>query len=104
MPKATAFLASLLVVTAMPSLAAETGLYDFSDPEHPKLLYDALESASIVSLSSDDHLSLLSVRAASGFTIPCSQIRLIVGEKTIRFQSRDVAFNSCTLMEAQIDD
>lgn len=85
---------------------AETdiGMYDFSNPEHPKLFYGPFGTVSILSLSPDNHLWRLTIHADPEITLPCSRIRLVVGPKIIRFQSRGVAPDPCTHLEAKIED
>jgi hypothetical protein len=86
----------LLAAVAIPSrlVAVDAGLYDISDGSHPKLLQDQVEQVTISSQSNDNKRYYLALHASHSFSLPCNQIGLIVGNKTIRFTS----------METTVDD
>ena len=68
--------------------AIEPGLYDLQDESHPRPFLDAVGRVTVISQSNDNTQYSLAVRAASSFSLPCTQIGLIIGKKTIRFNSQ----------------
>jgi len=94
------------VVVAVGHLkAAETGLYDISDTSHPKALRDEIEQVTVRSVSNDNRRYSLAFRASETFTIPCTQVGLVVGSRTIKFNSQGVdGQGHFTSMETMVDD
>jgi hypothetical protein len=95
---------SLLILAGPAARAADTGLYDLLDPSHPRPFLDPVGKTSIGSKSNDNQRYYLALRAATNFSLPCSQIGLIVGNNTIRFNSQGNGPGGYTSMETTIDD
>jgi len=82
----TYFLLAMLVACRLK--AAGTGLYDISDPSNPKPLEDRIKDVTISSQSNDNKHYQLTFRPSQFFSLPCSQIGLIAGDKTFRCNSQ----------------
>jgi hypothetical protein len=94
-----------LVLMAPELMAADTGLYDISDASHPKLLKEQIKQTTIASQSNDNRHYALAFRADNSFSLPCTQIGLIVGKQTIRFNSQGMDNQGrFTSMETTVDD
>jgi hypothetical protein len=77
-----------MFIAAAHVTAAEPGLYNLKDESHPRPFLDAVGRVTITSQSNDNTQYSLALHAASSFSLPCTQIGLIIGEKTIRFHSQ----------------
>jgi hypothetical protein len=102
-PKPLSWLFLLLLTTSAQS-AAETGLYDLLDSDHPKPFLELVGQTRIESCSNDNQHYFLALRAATTFSLPCTQIGLIVGNKTIHFESQGHGPVGYTSMQTTIDD
>jgi len=95
----------LVVAVAVQTMAADVGLYDISDASHPKAIRDKLGQVTISSRSNDNKRFFLAIHAAPFFSLSCSQIGLVVGNKTIHFHSQGVdKAGRFTSMETTVDD
>jgi len=101
-------MSSLLLLLALligPAImAADTGLYNFFDPTRPKPLTDKVGEVTLASQANDNRHYSLSVRAATTFSLPCTQIRLMVGTASVRFNSQGMSGAGYTSMETTIND
>src|SRR6266581_442793 len=104
MPKFKMPALPLLILWALSVRAADTGLYDLLDPAHPAPFRDAIGSTTIRSMSNDNQRYYLALRAATNFSLPCTQIGLIVGNRTIHFNSQGHGAGGYTSMETTVDD
>src|SRR5262249_6201559 len=105
MPKSKTLAFLFLLILAPPAgCAAETGLYDMSDPSHPTPFKDAIGSTTIRSVSNDNQRYYLALHAATNFSLPCTQIGLIVGNKVIRFDGQGHGTGGYTSMETTVED
>lgn len=102
-PKRTVIL-FLLTLVAPAAGAAETGLYDLLNDAHPIPFKDAVGGTTIRSTSNNNQRYYLALRATTNFSLPCTQIGLIIGSKTIRFNSQGVGAGGYTSMETIIED
>src|SRR5262245_14589733 len=99
------YLLLAVVVNAPQLVAADLGLYDISDGSHFKPLKEQIERVTISSQSNDNTYYYLALRSSNSFSLPCTQIGLVVGNKTIRFNSQGTdAAGRFTSMETTIDD
>src|SRR4051812_8588480 len=95
----------VLVLLEVQAMAADAGLYDVSDVSHPQVLRDQLGKITISSQSNKNTRYYLAIHAAQFFSLPCGRIGLVVGNKTIRFDSQGEDGNGhFTSMETTIDD
>jgi hypothetical protein len=105
MPKSKTSAFLFLLILAGPAVrAAETGLYDLLDPAHPTPFKDAVGSTTIRSASNDNQRYYLALHAATNFSLPCTQIGLIVGNKVIRFSGQGHGTGGYTSMETTVED
>jgi len=105
MPKSQTLSFLLFLFLAAPDArVADTGLYDLLDPAHPKPFRDPVGQTTIRSMSNDNQRYYLALRAATNFSLPCTQIGLIVGTNTIHFNSQGNGPGGYTSMGTTIDD
>src|SRR5690242_1292152 len=79
----------LAMLVAVPQvMAMDSGLYDLLDESHPKPFLDAVGHVTVASQSNDNTRYYLALQAVSTFSLPCTQIGLIIGGTTIRFNSQ----------------
>jgi len=94
-----------LVVFVPQIVMAGPGLYDISDASHPKLLQDQIGQVTISSQSNDNKHYYLSIHALHSFSLPCTQIELVVSNETIRFNSQGMdAQGHFTSMATTVDN
>ncbi len=95
----------IFVMFSLNVMAADVGLYDISDPEHPKPLKDPVGKVTISSQSNDNKHYYLDIDARDTFSLPCEKIALFAGTNTIRFFSQGEDTNGdFASMDATIDD
>jgi hypothetical protein len=95
----------VLVAVGVQTMAADIGLYDISDISRPQVLRDQLGEITISSQSNNNKRYYLAIHAAHFFSLPCARIGLVVGNKTIHFESQgEDEKGRFTSMETTIDD
>jgi hypothetical protein len=95
----------MIAIIGTKVMAADVGLYDVSDATHPKVFRDEIVKITIISQSNDNKRYFLAFHAAHFFSLPCSRIGLVVGNKIIRFNSQgEDEKGRCTSIETTIDD
>ena len=95
-------MAMLLTAPSLPG--AETGLYDIFDVTHPKPFLEAIGRVTLTSQANDNSRYHLAIAASPFFSLPCSRIGLVVGDRTIRFYSQGMEEGRYHSMDTMIDD
>jgi hypothetical protein len=97
-------LALAVVIAAPHVMAVGPGLYNLLDESDPKPFPDRVGRVTISSQSNDNTRYYLAIPAATSFSLPCTQIGLIIGGKTIRFNSQGLSKSGgYSSMETQIE-